>query len=66
MNRTIEITVLRDGQTKVETKGFTGAECRQASQFLERALGQTTGEQLTAEFHQQSQHQQALQEGGIA
>ena len=27
MNRTIEITVDPNGQTKVETKGFTGGDC---------------------------------------
>jgi Protein of unknown function (DUF2997) len=50
--KTIEITVGPTGETKVETKGFTGAECRQASRFLEQALGQRTAETLTAEFHQ--------------
>ncbi len=50
--RTIEIIVQPDGQTKVETKGFTGPACREASEFIEKALGQRTSEQLTAEFHQ--------------
>lgn len=40
------------GETKIETKGFAGAECQQASEFLEKALGQRQAEQLTAEFHQ--------------
>ena len=35
MNKTIEITVSPTGETKVETKGFTGGECRDASQFVE-------------------------------
>lgn len=51
--KTIEITVAPDGKSRVETKGFAGAECRQASEFIEQALGQRTGEQLTAAFHQQ-------------
>jgi hypothetical protein len=66
MNRTIEITVLADGQTRVETKGFSGAACRQASRFLENALGQTTSEQLKAEFHQPAHQPQSVQEGGAA
>ena len=33
------------------TKGFAGASCREASKALEQALGQSTSEQLTAEFH---------------
>lgn len=48
----IEIIVQPDGQARVETKGFAGAECRQASEFVEKALGKRTGERLTSEFHQ--------------
>ena len=50
--KTIEIVISPNGQTQVETKGFTGAECRDASKFIEQALGKQTSEQLTAEFHQ--------------
>lgn len=62
MMKTIEITVSPAGQTKVETKGFTGAQCREASRFVEEALGQRTSEKLTAEFFenqpiQQTNHQ---------
>ena len=59
MSKTIEIIVAPNGQTRVETKGFAGAECRQASEFIERALGQRTGEHLTAEFHEQVSQQQS-------
>jgi hypothetical protein len=48
----IEITVDSKGQSKVETRGFTGTECREASKFIEQALGQRVGEKLTAEFYQ--------------
>jgi hypothetical protein len=51
LSRFIEITVSPDGQTKVETKGFAGSSCREASRFIEEALGTRTAEQLTAEFH---------------
>ena len=50
--KTVEIVVSPQGETRVETKGFGGNECRQASEFIEKALGQRTGERLTAEFHQ--------------
>ena len=49
--RTIEITVSPAGETKVETKGFAGPACREASRLLETALGRPTSERLTAEFH---------------
>ena len=38
--RTIEIIVSPKGETSVQTKGFAGSECRQASGFIEDALGQ--------------------------
>ncbi len=50
--RQIEIIVASDGQTRVETKGFSGASCGEASRCIEQALGSRTSEQLTAEFHQ--------------
>ena len=57
--KTIEIIVTPEGKTTVQTLGFTGSNCREASKFIEQALGQRTGEYLTAEFHQaQPQEQQ--------
>jgi hypothetical protein len=50
--KTIEITVGPKGETRVETRGFSGPACREASRFVEQALGKTTAETLTAEFHQ--------------
>ena len=48
----IEIIVTPEGKTTVQTLGFTGPSCRDASRLLEQALGQRTAEQLTTEFHQ--------------
>ena len=60
--KTIEITVSPKGDTKVETKGFSGAECREASKFIEQALGQRADEQLKAEFHLSQQTGQVNQQ----
>ena len=49
--KTIEITVSPKGDTRVETKGFVGGQCREASKLLEEALGKREHEQLTAEFY---------------
>ena len=46
------VTVSSQGETRLETKGFAGTECRSASEFLKSALGTTSKELLTAEFHQ--------------
>ena len=60
--KTIEITVSPGGEAKVETRGFAGSECREASRFVEQALGQRTAETLTAEFHQGQQAGQELRQ----
>ena len=52
MTSSIEVTISPTGQTTVQTKGFYGASCRDASQFLEDALGKRGCEQLTSEIHQ--------------
>jgi len=52
--KTIEITVDPLGQTRIETKGFSGSECLDATRELERALGMTSKNQRTAEFYSQS------------
>ena len=63
MTRTIEIIVTPTGESTVQTKGFAGASCRDASRFLEEALGKRTDEKLTAEFYAGTQQTQQLQEG---
>ena len=50
--KTIEIIVSPSGESTAQTHGFAGSACRDASKFLEQALGRRTGEQLTTEFHQ--------------
>jgi hypothetical protein len=50
--KTIEVTVSPKGETTVETRGFTGPACRDASRALEQALGIRTAERPTAEFYQ--------------
>ena len=62
MSKTIEVIVTPTGKTQVQTRGFVGSECRQASQFIEQALGERTQEQLTTEFHQQASQQQSHQQ----
>jgi hypothetical protein len=50
--KTIEIIVTTDGRTNVQTLGFSGPSCRDASKFIEEALGQRIAENRTAEFYQ--------------
>ena len=62
-SKTIEIIIAPNGQSRVETKGFTGSECRDASRFVELAIGQQTNEILKSEFHQTATAQQQIQQG---
>jgi hypothetical protein len=50
MNKTITIIVSPDGKTKIETDGYTGSSCREASRFLEDALGIGTVKRLKDEY----------------
>ena len=62
MNKIIEIIVSPTGETRLETKGFSGEECKEASRFVELALGASAGEQMTAEFHHSSEVQRVGQQ----
>jgi hypothetical protein len=62
VSRTIEIIVTPEGKTTVQTHGFAGSSCRDASKFLEQALGRQTSEQLTSEFYQTQPLQQQQQQ----
>ena len=52
MSQTIEVIVSPEGAVTIQTKGFAGASCREASRELEQALGLRMAEQLTGEFQQ--------------
>ena len=62
MMKTIEIIVSAKGETTRHDQGFRRSVCRDASKFIEQALGQRIGEQLTAEFHQATTVEQAQQQ----
>lgn len=51
MTKTIEIIISATGETLLETKGFEGTACREASRFVEETLGQRIAEQRTPEFY---------------
>ncbi len=62
--KTIDVIVAPDGSSRVQTHGFTGSQCKEASRFLEQALGTIESEQLTADFYrvETAQTQQARQQ----
>ena len=59
MSRIIEVIVSPTGQTTIQTKGYQGSQCTQASKWLEKALGEVTSDKKTPEyFDTQSQVQE--------
>jgi hypothetical protein len=62
MSRVIEVTVSPTGEATVQTRGYAGAECLQASKFLEQALGVATAEHKTTEFYQPAAAEQRVQQ----
>jgi len=61
--KTIEITVSPTGQTTIQTKGFAGNSCQEASRFLEQALGVRQSDDRTSEFYQSETQSQSIQQG---
>jgi len=49
----IEIVVSPTGAVRVQTRGFRGGTCRDASRALEVALGTRTAERLSGEFFEE-------------
>ena len=56
MSKTIKIIVPLKGETKIETHGFTGQSCKDASKFIEKALGQKTDDKLTQDYYATNQN----------
>jgi hypothetical protein len=62
MNRTIEIIISPTGEIQIDAIGFKGADCDQATKFLEEALGAVGQKTKKPEYHQPARkiHQQKL------
>jgi hypothetical protein len=50
MGREIFVTVDAQGNTVIETKGFSGSDCLKATMELEKALGAKTSDRKTREY----------------
>jgi hypothetical protein len=48
----IEVLVSPTGEVSVQTRGYAGSDCLQASQFLEQSLGVTSADRKTTEFYE--------------
>lgn len=48
----IQITVDPDGEVTVKAEGFVGKGCKEATRFIEKALGSVTGRTMTSAYYQ--------------
>ncbi len=58
----IEVTVSPQGETRIQTKGYAGPHCQEASKFLEQALGLVTTDARTNEYYVQTPAEQQVHE----
>lgn len=63
MARTIEVIVHTDGSLKIDAVGFQGADCENATAFLEQELGMVAGRQRKPEYHAQTRVNQRQKVG---
>ena len=54
MTKTIEVFVSATGEIKIDAVGFKGADCDQATKYLEEALGTVGTKIKKPEYHQRS------------
>ena len=62
MPRIIEVTVSPKGETTIQTKGYAGSDCLQASKFLEQAHGVAASDSKTSEYYQTTSTEQQIQQ----
>ena len=61
--KTIEVVVSPKGEVKVQTKGYSGSDCIEASREFEQAIGAKQTEVQTSEFfHQSTSAEQTTQQ----
>jgi hypothetical protein len=52
MKAIIEVTIHPTGEIKIDAVGFKGADCEQATKYLEEALGVVGTKQRKPEYYQ--------------
>ncbi len=64
MKPTVEITIGPDGSVKVGAKNVAGPGCKQLTAEIEKALGTTTADVKTADFHRTATQGQSAKQTG--
>ena len=61
--KSIEVTIEPTGEITIDAVGFKGADCEQATKFLEEALGLVREARKKPEFHQRRDTREQQQLG---
>ena len=61
--KSIEILVSPTGDLQIDAVGFSGADCDQATAFLEEALGKVEAKQRKPEFYRKARLKQTQRAG---
>lgn len=64
MKRTIEVIVSPDGGIAIDAVGFNGADCEQATRYLEDALGVVAERIKKPEYQQHARTKSQQRVGG--
>jgi len=59
--KAIRLTFDVKGEVTIEMPGFVGKACHEASQFIEKALGEVALKKPTAQYYQREAHQRLEQ-----
>lgn len=62
MTKQMIITISPAGETSLETSGFSGAACQDATRDFERALGVAGEETLTQEYYNAGTEEETVNE----
>jgi hypothetical protein len=62
MSRVIEVVISPQGAVTVQTRGYAGSDCLQASKFIEESLGVVGSDRKTAEFYESTSVEQQVRQ----
>ena len=60
----IEIIIHPDGSVSVEAHGYEGPDCKEATRFIERALGNVQQRKHKPEYYRRAARQNTLRQKG--
>ena len=61
MVRRVIIRITRDGEVKIEAKGYTGESCISATEPFERAFGDVNKRELKESYYEQQMQEESYE-----